>query len=107
MAISNYTKRAQDSLDISAVADALVVLAKGECKKAIAHSVEQKVSAFKQFKSELEAKLVLLSTSAVGGWFAKLKNRSALRKIKEQLSAINRQMVEWVNRTYRYFFVAA
>lgn len=105
MAISNYTKRAQDSLDISAVADALVVLTKGECKKAIAHSVEQKVSAFKQFKSELEAKLVLLSTGA--GWFAKLKNRSALRKIKEQLSAINRQMVEWVNRTYRYFFAAA
>lgn len=106
MAKNHYIKRAQDSLDISAVADALVEGAKRKCKKAIVHLVEKKVSSFKQLKSDLEAKLQALTTSPVGGWFAKLKNRSLLREIKQQLWAINCQMVEWVNRTYRYFFVA-
>jgi len=106
MATSNYTKRAQDSLDLLLIADIHLVNITRTCKAAVAYSVSQRMSRFKQAKAALESELKRLSRAG-GGWFAKLQNYSAIRKLKDKISDVNRQIVEWIDITYRHVFSAS
>ncbi len=106
MANSKYTKRAQDSLDILVVADVFMANVKKSCKAAVAHSISQKISNFKKVKSSLEAQLKGMTAKMSGGFFAWIKYRSAVRELKNKMAEVNRNLVAWINSTYKYFFAA-
>lgn len=104
MAISNYTKRAQDSLDLLVVSDVFLTKVKKACKAAVAHSISQKVEALTNSKIALESQLKQLSGA---GFLAKLAQRKAIHAIKSKLAEVNSALVSWINSTYRYFFALA
>lgn len=104
MAISNYKERAQDSLDILLVADIFIAKVKKTCKAAVAHTISKKMSCFAHTKVRLESQLKVLTKKVGNGFFAKLKYRTVIRELKAKLSEVNRQIVDWINSTYRYFF---
>lgn len=105
MAISNYIKRAEDSLDLSLVSDAFLIKVKDVCKGAITHSLTTKVKAFtnktKALELALEVQLTLLRES---GFFAKFRRNKIIRELKARIAAVKSEAVEWINRAYRYFF---
>ena len=106
MAKSNYIQRAQDSLDLLLIADTHLANIKRACKAAVAYSFAQRMERFKQAKITLENELKRLSANVVGGLFAKLKKCSLISKLKAQISDVNRQIVEWINITYRHVFAS-
>lgn len=104
MATSNYTKRAQDSLDLLVVSDVFLAKVKKVCKAAVAHSISQKVEALTNAKLALEWQLKQLGGM---GFFAKLAQYKSIRAIKARIAEVNTALVDWINSTYRYFFAPA
>ena len=105
MATSNYTKRAEDSLNLLAVAKAHITTIKQACKAPVASYVIKRMQIFTDAKVALEHEIEKLRRA--GGLFTKIKNYLAIRQLREKLSDVNRQIVEWVNLTYRHFFSAS
>jgi small-conductance mechanosensitive channel len=101
MATSNYTKRAQDSLDLLVVSDVFLAKVKKACKAAVAHSISQKVEALTSAKRALDSQLKQLGGM---GFFAKLAQHKTIRAIKKRIAEVNTALVDWINSTYRYFF---
>lgn len=106
MATNNYTKRAQDSLDLLVIADLHLANITRTCKAAVAYSVSQRMGRFKQTKEALEQELKRLSRAG-GGLFSRLKNYLAIQKLKTKILEVNRQIVEWIDITYRHVFSAS
>lgn len=98
----NYTKRAQDRLDISLVVEYYLSKITSACKGAVAHAVSEKIDRLVMAKKSLEAKLVVLSHETKG-FFKRFKAISEARKIKREIATLNDKMVEWLNVVYSYF----
>ena len=102
--MNKFNKRAQDSLDIQVVIDVFVQKVSTRCKAAVACGVANKVNALKEAKRALEAKLGRLLDHKAGGLISVIKNALKANKIKAELQDINKQIVEWINGVYRYYF---
>lgn len=102
MTTFNYTKRAQDRLEISLVVEYYLSKITSSCKGAVAHAVSEKVDRMVVAKKKLEAKLEVLS-QGTKGLFKRLKAISEVRRIKREIAALNNKMVEWLNVVYSYF----
>jgi hypothetical protein len=102
--MKQYTKRAQDALDLGVVVDVYLSRIKLVCKEAVAHAARLQVERMKTTKLNVEQELAAIQMQVVG-LFSWLKVQSRVRELKRKLADINSQIVKWINSFYRYFVV--
>lgn len=102
--MNKFNKRAVDSLDIQVVIDVFIQKVTARCKAAVAAGVSNKVNSLKAAKASLEAKLVKALDARAGGLISTIKKALLVSEIKAELKNINKQIVEWINSVYRYYF---
>lgn len=95
------SRRAEDNVNLFAIVDAHLERIKASGKKTIAHSAEQRCLRLTDAKRKLELKLESLKAKS-GGLFGWMRNISAVKKIKKQISVINEMIVAWINSIYKY-----
>jgi hypothetical protein len=102
--MSKFNKRAVDSLDIQVVIDVFIQKVTARCKAAVAAGVSNKINSLKAAKASLEQKLEKALAGRAGGLIGGLKKAFLVNDIKAELRIINRQIVDWINSVYRYYF---
>lgn len=102
--MTQYTKRAEDALDLIVVIDFYMSRITKMCKGAVAFSAHQQVARLQELKFRLETELVQCE-GKIKGVFSWLEFRKTAAKLKADLAEINKKIVHWVNSVYRYFAV--
>lgn len=103
--MTQYTKRAEDALDLIVVIDFYMNRITKMCKGAVAFSAHQQVARLKELKVRLESELVQCERK-INGILSWLKFRKTIVKLKAELAELNKKIVHWVNSFYRYFAVS-